>query len=240
MQSKTLHNAYVHYDNVATPGGNFRWLDVVGAHVVRAVEEGVVFNVDDTTGHATAYTTTAVSAGAGDSIVAQTTDAGGALLFTSAANEDDGIQIQLGGESFKLDAAYPLYFGIRLKGNAVDQSAILAGICITDTTLLGGMSDGIYFQSVDATGAVTLEVEKDSTASSLAVGTLVDDAYLTLEFYWDGTTLTAWVDGVETTAVTVTNLPDDEELTPSIAFLTGEAVANTMTVDWMRCFQIRE
>jgi hypothetical protein len=240
MEAKTLHNTFVYFDNAASPGGNFRWIDAVGAHVVKAMEDGVVFNVDDTTGHATAYTTTAVSAGAGDSIVAQSNVAGGALVFTSAANEDDGIQIQLGGESFKFDAAYPLYFGIRWKAGDVDQSDFLAGLCITDTTLLGGMSDGARFESVDGTGAVTLEIEKDSTASSLAVGTMTDGAYMILEFYWDGTTLSAWVDGVQTAAVTVTNLPDDEELTLSIAFLTGEAVANTLTVDWVRAFQIRQ
>jgi len=34
------------------------------------------------------------------------------------------------------------------------------------------------------------------------------------------------------------NIPDDENLTLSLAFLTGEATANTCNVKWLRAIQI--
>jgi hypothetical protein len=35
-------------------------------------------------------------------------------------------------------------------------------------------------------------------------------------------------------------LPNDEYLTPTLAFLTGEGTANTMTIKWAKAWQIRE
>ncbi|RLC82297.1 MAG: hypothetical protein DRJ03_19225, partial [Chloroflexi bacterium] len=134
---------------------------------------------------------------------------------------------------------YPCYFGIRFKVNDADQVDFLAGLCITDTTLLGGMSDGVYFQTVDESATLTLEIEKDSSATSGSVHTLVDDTWVIAEFYFDGTYVDSYIDGTLQTRLAVTNLPDDEELTVSLALLTGEAVANTATIDWVRAFQIR-
>lgn len=240
-EARTLKNHWVYFDNNSAKGGNFRWLDIIGPNAVEWREEGQRLEVDDTTGDPTAYATTVVEVGAGNSTVAVTDAAGGALIFTAAANENDGIQIQAKPESFSFAAAYPFYMGIKFQLADADQTDFLFGACITDTTLLGGMSDGIYFQTVDATAAVTLEVEKDGTATSVAVGTLTDATDMTLELYWDGSALSAWVDGTQVAnAIATTNLPDDELLTFSIAMLTGEAVANTATVKWARMFQIQE
>ncbi|MCP4567975.1 MAG: hypothetical protein GY841_10385 [FCB group bacterium] len=227
-----IKNAMVLRDSAKTQ----RWYDVFGANVVKWSEEGVVFPIDPTN----RYTETAVSIGVGTSAVAGSNAAGGALVATSAANEDDGVQLQSPLEVFSFAAAYPFYMGICWQGGDVDQTDFLFGACITDTTLLGGMTDGIYFQSVDGTGAVTLEIEKDSAATSIAIGTMTDATNMTLELYWSGTALSAWVDGVQVTAaLATTNLPNDELLTFSFAMLTGEGNANTITIDWMRMFQIQ-
>jgi hypothetical protein len=39
-------------------------------------------------------------------------------------------------------------------------------------------------------------------------------------------------------ATHTTNIPDNELLTPSIHFLTGDAAAETLTVDWVRAIGI--
>lgn len=240
-REKYFHDHIVWYDAAKCPGGTCRWLGVQGPKKVSWEELGQRLEIDDTTGDPTAYTTTVVEVGAGDSTVAVSDAAGGALVFTAAANEDDGIQIQSNAELFSFAAAYPFYMRIVWQAADVDQTDFLFGACITDTTLLGGMTDGIYFQSVDGTGAVTLEIEKDSSATSVAVGTMTDATDMTLELYWNGTAVSAWVDNVQVaSAIAVTNLPDDELLAFSIAMLTGEAVANTLTVKEAVMYQIQQ
>lgn len=193
---------------------------------------------DDTTGDPTAFTLTPVEVGAGNSTAVL---ADNALLITTAANENDGLNLQLKGEAFKLDATTKqVYFGINFQVSEATQADVLAGLCITDTTLLGGMSDGVYFECLDGATDINFVLEKDSTetTSASAVGTLADATNVTLEFLFDGTNIDCWVDGVLQTRLAVTNLPNDEFLTPSIHFLTGAASAETMTVNWWRTVMV--
>jgi len=235
----TLNDALVLRDTKL----NWRLYDAFGPNVVKWIEDFVYLNVDDTTTDLTAYTHTPVEAGAGTSTAALTPAAGGALLITAAANENDGLNLQLkNGEAFKFDAAYPTYFGIKLQAADVDQSDFLVGLAVQDTSAIAAVADGVYFRSVDEAATVQFITEKDSTETSAgSVATMSDATDITLEFYYDGVNATAYVNGTEAASVanSDTNFQDDEELTPTIAFLTGEAVANTMQVAWARCIQIR-
>lgn len=217
-----------------------RILDAHGPDVIKYIDDFVHIPVDDTTGDPTAWTTTVVEAGTGDSTATSANIAGGGLLLTTAANENDGINLQLNGESFELSgSATHFYAGIRFKINDVTQTDFFAGLAITDTDILGGVTDRIGFQSLDGSTDIKAMVEKDSTETlSDAIGTLVDDTWHIAEMYYDGSSIEVFFDGVSAGTLAVTNLPDDEELRPSIHFLTGEAVANTMTIDWMRFVQI--
>jgi len=214
-----------------------RWLDAIGPDVFKYILSTVGLPTDDTTGDPTEFTLTPVEVGAGDS-TAVLSD--GTLLFTCAGNENDGVNLQLKAEAFDFASGNLVYFGVSLQVNDADQVDILAGICITDTTLLGGMTDGVYFESLDESTDINFVLEKDSTetTSASAVGTLADDTDIVLEFLFDGTNIDSWVNGVLQTRLATTNLPDDEQLTLSLAILTGEAVANTMTVNWCRAIQI--
>lgn len=235
LKTKYLHNHLIYY-----PSDNEqRWLEVIGEKLTRHVENFVRWPVDDQTGDPTEYTFATVETG-GASTVAQSDAVGGNMVMTCAGNESDGPQIQLTGESFKFDGQYPAYFGIRFKVNDADQVEFLAGLCITDTTLLGGMTDGVYFQTVDESAVLTIEIEKGSSASSGSIATLVDDTWVIAEFYFDGTYVDSYIDGALQTRLAVTNLPNDENLTVSLALLSGEGTANTATIDWVRVFQIRE
>lgn len=238
VEQASVRGHLVMRDDVKT----WRWFDAFGPNAVKLIEDFVAWSTDDTTGDPVEYTMTVVEVGAGDSTAALTNAVGGAMIMTAAANENDGVQIQLDGESYQLNASYPCYFGIKLQAGDVVQSDFLAGLCITDTTLITAMSDGAYFRSIDGAATVQFVLEKDSTETSNSVATMTDATSVTLEFYWDGTNITAYVDGVQAAqvATTDTNFPNDEALTPSIALLTGEAVANTLTVEWMRAIQIRQ
>jgi hypothetical protein len=66
------------------------------------------------------------------------------------------------------------------------------------------------------------------------VATLANNTFVSLGFYYDGVSQVQYfVNGVSAGASVTTNLPDDEDMTVSFAIQNGEAVAKTMTVDYV-------
>jgi hypothetical protein len=238
---KAVNNALVFYDDVFT----HRWYDAIGAGVVKYDNTFATLASDDTTGDATEWELTITEAGGGGDTTHVITDrAGGALLITTDNLENDGISMQLGaaaGENIKFDARYPCYFGIRFAINDVDQTDCLFGLSVTDTDTLGGVTDGMYFRSVDASATLNFVTEKNSIESSTSVATLADNVYVTAEFYFDGGTVYAYINGTQqtSTASSAATFPNDEEMRLTLEFLTGEAVANTLTIEWVRMIHIR-
>jgi prepilin-type processing-associated H-X9-DG protein len=85
------------------------------------------------------WTVTLVEGGGGESTITKPDGSGGHLLLTTDANDNDGVNMQAAGEAFGFAAEQTAtYFGIRLKCSEATQSDFLVGLCITDTTLLGG------------------------------------------------------------------------------------------------------
>jgi len=221
-----------------------RWYDAFGAGVIKYLQDFITIPSDDTTGDPTEWEVTVVEAGAGDSTAVVTDLAGGALLITTAANDNDGWKMQLGavaGENVKLEGNFPLYCGIKLAINDVDQTDLFFGVTVTDTDALGAVTDGMYFRSVDESAVVNFVTEKNSVESVTGVATLIDAQYITLEFLFDGVTVYAYVNGVEitSTAALGATFPNDEELRLTLEFLTGEATANTCTIQWLRMIHVR-
>lgn len=214
-----------------------RWIDAIGPNVAKVIEH---FNQTPFDGADTpaATTVTLVEAGAGETTVALEAGAdSGVLLITTDAADNDGANIQWKGEAFKPSGANPLYFGCRVKLSDVVQSDVLVGLCITDTDLLGGMTEGMYFRKVDGSAALSAVLELATVETTAAALTMVNDTYAILEIYWDGTNVRFFVNGAELALLAQTNVPNTEWLTPSIHVLTGEAVAKTSRVDWLRAIQ---
>ena len=190
------------------------------------------------------WTITTSEVGTGSATEALANEQFGALLLTNAAGDNDHDFLQKPGESFKYVSGKRLYFGARFKVSDATESDIVLGLQITDTTPLA-VSDGIWFGKDDGDALIDFHVGKDSTVTDeVGVGTLADDTYMTVEFYYDGSTaananIQVFVDGVRVAGVALTNVPDDEELTISFGIQNGEAVAKTMTVDWIRAVQER-
>jgi len=230
MHSKWVNSNLVYFDGQT-------WVDAVGPNVCKFLEDfvGTPFASAD---NMAAWVTTLVEGGAGETTVALGTDAGGCLVITTDAADNDGANLQVASEAFKLVSGKPLYFGIRLKTSEATQSDFFAGLAITDTDILGAVTDSIGFKKVDASTAILFELNKDSTATSATVATLAANTYVTLEFMFDGTNVDSYVNGTLQTRLAMTNLPDDEELTPSIQFLAGSVGAKTCTIDWIKCIQI--
>lgn len=241
MEQVSINGALVIRDKDNT----FRWYDAAGLNVAKYVTSFNSLPADDTTTDPTEFVNTPVEVGAGTSTAVMADVAGGALLITTAGNEDDGYSMQLGnpnsGEWLSLAAEYPTYFGIQFAINDVDQTDVFLGAAVTDTALLGGVTDGIFFRSVDGSAVLNFVLEKDSVETSTAVATLADDTYITAEFYYTGSNVQVYIDGtlVTTIADSDTNFPNDELLRLSMEFLTGEAVANTCTIKWVRLIQVQ-
>lgn len=213
-----------------------RILDATGEGVVKFIEDFTNYNVDDTTGDGTGITSTVVEAGSGTSTMASADKSGGAVTITTAGNEDDGLNAQWNGESFKT-SSNELYFYTKLQINDVDQTDLFIGLAVTDTTLLGGVANAIYFESVDGSATLSAVTESGSTETqSDTVGTLADDTDIELEFYYNGSNVEFFVNG-SSVATSSSNIPSTE-MRVSVHFLTGEATANTCTIDEIRVIQI--
>lgn len=160
---------------------------------------------------------------------------GGLLLITNGAVDDNSSFFNKVGESFLFELGKPLYFAARIALSDVLQSDAVLGLQITDTTPLD-VTDGVFFLKSDADAGVDLIIEKDGVQTVISdVATLVDDTFIELSFVWDGIdSIWAGVDGTAVQRVAVgTTLPDDEIMTISFGVQNGEAVAKTMTVDYI-------
>lgn len=239
IEQVVIRDCLVARDDVNT----FRWYDVVGPNVVKYVMNTAAVPTDDTTGMPSEFTNTLVNG----STFAHTDVAGGGVILTCDTAENDGITLQLGdelggaGENVSFAAQYPTYLGATIQINDVDQTDFVLGFCITDTTLSGGMTDGLYFRSVDETGVVNFVLEQDSAESVNAVATMTDATDIQLEMLYYGSDILVYVDGVlqVTIANTDVNFCNDELLRLSVELLTGEAIANTMTIKRLKFFQIQ-
>jgi len=187
------------------------------------------------------WTITTTEAGTGSATEALADGDGGLLLVTNAAGDNDHDFFQLVKEGYKYEAGKQLAFNIRFKTSDATQTDIVAGLQLTDTTPLD-VTDGIFFLKEDGSTSISFIVEKDSTQSTLTLpNALADDTFMTLGFVFDpkDQKFHVFQDNVLAGTVVNTNAPDDEELTVSFGVQNGEAVAKTMTIDYVGAMKER-
>jgi len=199
---------------------------------------------------ATDWVLTTAEAGAGNaSEVIADDETGGVLLITNAGGSGDHDNFQLskdGGtndsETFLFAVGKKAWFDCRFKSNDGDQVTIHIGLHIVNTDPVNAApTDGVYFKTTDDTGDISFLVRKDSTeTASSGLGTLGDDTFVRLSYYWDGVdTFTVFVNGAEVTTTGSGNLPDDERLAISFAVENGEADTNTLELDYIGAWMER-
>jgi len=224
----TVHNSLVLYD-AEFP---HRWLDAFGPNVRKYML------VDSY--HPDSCTITAVNA---STITGLASSQGGGFVFTTAAADNDGVQMQPLSECFYFGSHYPAYFGARFMVTTAANVDAFLGFAIQDTTILDGCTDDIGFRLVDNDATLTFLIEQNNLETEVTLPEVADATYITVEFYYDGiTTVTYYVDDVERGSfeTSVANMPDDEHLAPALAVLTGAGGANAMTVKWARWIQVLE
>jgi len=183
------------------------------------------------------WTITTTEAGTGSATEALTSADGGVILITNAAGDDDFDSLQWGApyESYLWDSSKDFFFKCRVKISDATQADMIVGLHITDTTPVAAITDGIYFLKSDASTTVSLVVNKDSSATTTSAGTMADDTWTTLGFYYsskDGKFYIYKDNKLVGTSVN-TNGPNDEEICLSFTIQNGEAVAKNMSIDYL-------
>lgn len=197
---------------------------------------------------ADAWTVTEVDAGAGATTQTLADARNGVLVLTSAQNEDDGCQAQLGGtgdgetvgESWAPEAGKNLWFEARIKMNDVTQQDMFVGLHIEDTAVIASKgTDFIGFRSDDGDALLDCECSASSVASSEAgVHTLVDDTWVTVGFKVTGTEKIEFYVNGDLVATQTTSIPT-ALMKLTLAQLTGEGAANSLSVDYVTVVQDR-
>lgn len=166
----------------------------------------------------------------------------GVLDLTSGATEDNGNNAQLGGtsdtettgESWCPAAGKNLWFECRFKTDEVTQHDIFVGLHVQDTTVIASKgSDYIGFKTDDGDALLDFENSASSVANlNAAVLTLVNATYYKVGFKVTGLEkIEYYVNDVLKGTVT-TNIPTTE-MKLTLAQLTGEGVAHTLSVDYV-------
>ncbi len=87
----------------------------------------------------------------------------------------------------------------------------------------------------DGDALLDFHVNKNSTSTDkTGVATVVDDTWMVIAFYYTGgSSIRVYVNGVPVSTASITNVPDDEELTLTFGYQNGSAGAKSMSIDYI-------
>ena len=226
--------------HVRWDAGNQIYWDTHRERIVKVIGPGVEASVnlahDVATEDPVGWVSTVVEAGGGNTELSGSPTQGFIARVTTDNFDNDGGNYQAPGQTFRCVANMKWYAGIGFTADEATQSDLLFGVCITDTTLLGGMTDGVYMESLDAGTGISVVAEKNTSETQTdSLGTMSTDAQI-WELFWDGTNISYWIDGSLVATVSSGEIPDDEPLRVSLAFLTGEASVHTLDIAFLRGF----
>jgi hypothetical protein len=178
--------------------------------------------------------------GTGTTVVNTQAD-GGLLLTTNSAANNDAVFYQWSenaaagtAETWQFVAGKKLWFKTRLKVSDVNLSAFVIGLQVTDTTPLA-VSDGVYFLKSSGSTDLTFTVIASSAGTTTTISNqLANNTFVTLGYYYNGVDkVSIFINDAAVASSVTTNLPTTPTLTISHGVQNGEAVAKTMSVDYI-------
>lgn len=172
----------------------------------------------------------------GSTTQALTAGDNGLLLLTNSAANADLLALQKTPAAFLLDPVRKTFFAARFKVSDATLSSLVMGLQVVDTTPLD-VTDGVYFLKSSASTAVSVISRKDATTGSTSassVATMANDTFITLGWYYDANgKLLYMVNGTVVGSLSIASFFPDTAVTVSFAIQNGEAVAKTMTLDYI-------
>lgn len=198
------------------------------------------------------YTATdwTITNGGSPTVAIDTDGVGGILSVATGGTDGNDTNHQDDIEAFKFQLGKAMEFETRFALSDVLDSNFIIGLAITDTTMIDA-SDRLVFAKLDTEETVSFECTKDgSTISRLDdFVTLVNDQFVKLGFYYDGSvaaadgvgagpTIDVFLNDQRVGAVPVTNAPDTE-MAVSFFVETGKTGAVTALIDYIRVVQER-
>jgi len=160
-------------------------------------------------------------------------EVGGALLLTNDAADDDVVQLQSTEMWFKISPGKRAWFECKFKISDATQADCFVGFASTDTSLIAGTTDSIGFRKLDGSTSLLSITEDNTTETTNSAATMVADTYVTASFYWDGVSSIKFFINRALTATHTTNIEQTNKLALTLCLQNGEAVAKTMSVDYV-------
>lgn len=173
------------------------------------------------------WTVTETDAGATEAL---TDVAGGGLLITNTAADNDLVGMQLGAEAFLPAQNKQIWLQAKFQVSEATQVDWMIGLSDTDTGLPTLPSDGIVFYKNDGETNIQCAAIKAGVSSVESnIGTFTAATDITLGFKVTGTHLIeAWLDGYKVADIE-TSIPVTE-MRLSLALRNGDANSRTMLV----------
>lgn len=176
------------------------------------------------------WTVTETSGSATQGIV----DGDGGLLRLTNVTGDNGIVQLQSKEGFKFVAGKKVFYEVSFESVEATQVDLFAGLMITGTDPVAGVTDGVFFRKDDGDTNIDVVVTKDSAVTTAVAATLAANTRVKLGFYYNGVDSIQYaVDGVVKGSLAVTNLPDDEELAVTLTTQNGQTTSSNMTIDYV-------
>jgi hypothetical protein len=212
-------------------------------------EAGYFVVFDDFVGEDTFIWTTVEDTSAVSGVLADAPN--GVFELAGTASDDTGASIQLTNEVFDFSSGNEGWFETRIMLEDADQQDVYVGFTVnfaTNPEAVLTAADRIGFQIDDGNASILCKTERSGTetstdsgvdATDLTTATDPDDsAWIKLGIHiYDtndsgGGTVEFWINDLKV-ATHTTNIPDDEYLSVAAFSLNGEAVQNSLHVDYI-------
>lgn len=188
----------------------------------------------------------------------ETVGLGGVGVLSVTNTDNNRINMKLSstdvGGMFKITASSgkKLWFEARIQVVELADETMYVGLIDSATTRAGAadsgaanMTSGLYYRILTASPTAIDWACFTTTEKAIKANILANagGTWATLGFKFDGvTTVTPWINGVVGTDVVLVddaNFPSTVSLTPMLYLATGEAVAKSLYVDWIKVVQTR-